>query len=1710
MTDECLSFIYSMFNIYKNEIDGKFLNQFTRYGRNALLNLCEDYALHIYEKLYFIIKNNYLKYERESLLQKNASTLYIDASKTIKISYEDLNKFVIQIFYPLIEEFIKRGADINCCTAEKQFINNDSKFEEYKYFNNYGKIYPIMYLIAYPCSTELIKMIKKYKININCIDLKKQTLLMYLFKAELQIRKISEDNYYKMYNFLIDNCNNLLLENVEGETLFFKEIESNNEEQALIIYNKLGEKNLDINFPYYDNLTLLGKAVIDRDENLIDFLLSNFKEINPNKIDVEYNRNVLHYICMRASSKKEENYNEFLKWINLGTSLTQKDNYNRNPLFYLFIEEEEDIKKDDPISILSFLLETYYNKNKKKFDIDSIDNLGNTLIFYAIKANASFCISSLLNYGAKINNIKNYANNSIFSYCLLYDSSSLSELYSKVNNPKIFEDKIYKEYAIRMIDKPKESINKNLGKESLHNKELPNLPTNKKVSDKNEIKFCVEEIFRADERYNYESTREKFVTEKDNNLKQLFDENDEGTNIEFLGYNDNDNDIYADYWNVPVEENNAKITIKNKKDDDLNNDMEEDENEDNNSFIADDDDDSHSIDNKSSNVLKFYKNLKKEEKVNKEINNKDLDLDLSEVSSITKYKEEIIIKEIKNKRKRKIELSKVKKNTYFFNYISYFNDLLDRRINNYFGDDNYHYRKNYAPIIEKKKIIIEKNYPEIKSTYYNISLSSFNKSYEKESKKIYKKKIDYDLISDSLFKYCLEKSKQNIIYYILNQGYDQFKAIADSLTSYKYNFCLLLLNRFNLSSNTFKAKTSKGQNLLHILAENCTFKSSESNTFNEIKKIYDIFINKIKLDISEYDSDKHTPLYYAVENENIDLIKLITDNMNEKKYSLFLQKDNKNKDNCSPLMLLYDKITLSLDSNNYSLLKIINLVTKKTKIGYWRNVAEYLLRNYNDENIKLDEYNRLDINKELKKILKIYRCLIDECNINIMTDIDDNENDIFLLSAQKNKLYLFKNLLLKEKNIKYNKVNKEGKSVIHLLVTPNGAFSYQNKEFLKLALNAGFSSKIKDKNGLTPLDYAKKNKYLDFIDILSDSKSKTKHLKKTICNDDDSYMNIEDVENNYIKNINYNYDEMYKKYYKEIITPYINKKIKIKDKTRTEIVKNCGLKIRHYHIYKDDNDCLYNIKMAKVDIKKNLYGKFVFYHMQLLVNDKRKMYNLITRWGRFGDEGQYQNTPFSDINEAIKEFRKVFKMKTGNKWEDVKLDFNNFEKKEKKYRLLKFTDQKPEIYNIMYYFNNELPNIYFTLNKKNFELLEKMIHPNTKQFIINIIKTAFKYKITNKKNIYHDSEDEDDDDDDNSNGINILYFPKETIEEGYKILSELENIIQRIDILKKENEKLKLKITEKSLEDPNSPYNLNIKEYRETNQKLVELSNLYFETIPFNEKRNYEIEPIDSSSKIKYEIERLYSFTYIENTIKLFLSSLYYNRLIEPISYIYKALNKKIIPLNLDLSSKDNKDMHLVNILIRYIRWNDKNSLNLKYGIKNIFEIFDENQKKWEDNNIGKRIMLFHGTKTENMLGILSKGLLISPFESEISGNKYGNGIYLSDRFKKSSDYCSDGNKKYILLVDTFLDKVFKESETNIFKNSKELKEKGYNCFISKSKYSINFNANIYLNNGSTIPTILHKNEDRRYAPDYSEYVIYDPKLVNIKYIIEFEYNQYL
>ena len=57
---------------------------------------------------------------------------------------------------------------------------------------------------------------------------------------------------------------------------------------------------------------------------------------------------------------------------------------------------------------------------------------------------------------------------------------------------------------------------------------------------------------------------------------------------------------------------------------------------------------------------------------------------------------------------------------------------------------------------------------------------------------------------------------------------------------------------------------------------------------------------------------------------------------------------------------------------------------------------------------------------------------------------------------------------------------------------------------------------------------------------------------------------------------------------------------------------------------------------------------------------------MFTNWGRIGgyEQGQFQNTPHGTMEQAVEEFEKIFKAKSGNEW--AKRD--NFEAKPKKYR----------------------------------------------------------------------------------------------------------------------------------------------------------------------------------------------------------------------------------------------------------------------------------------------------------------------------------------------------------------------------------------------------------------------------------------------------------
>lgn len=88
--------------------------------------------------------------------------------------------------------------------------------------------------------------------------------------------------------------------------------------------------------------------------------------------------------------------------------------------------------------------------------------------------------------------------------------------------------------------------------------------------------------------------------------------------------------------------------------------------------------------------------------------------------------------------------------------------------------------------------------------------------------------------------------------------------------------------------------------------------------------------------------------------------------------------------------------------------------------------------------------------------------------------------------------------------------------------------------------------------------------------------------------------------------------------------------------------------------------------LTKVDLKNGIYGDYVFYKMQLLHDSNRDLYVVFTRYGRIGENGMNQRTPFNDLEEAKKEFRTIFKAKTGGNNFD---ELDKFSRVKKKYNI---------------------------------------------------------------------------------------------------------------------------------------------------------------------------------------------------------------------------------------------------------------------------------------------------------------------------------------------------------------------------------------------------------------------------------------------------------
>uniref|UniRef100_A0A673LLN1 Poly [ADP-ribose] polymerase n=1 Tax=Sinocyclocheilus rhinocerous TaxID=307959 RepID=A0A673LLN1_9TELE len=159
---------------------------------------------------------------------------------------------------------------------------------------------------------------------------------------------------------------------------------------------------------------------------------------------------------------------------------------------------------------------------------------------------------------------------------------------------------------------------------------------------------------------------------------------------------------------------------------------------------------------------------------------------------------------------------------------------------------------------------------------------------------------------------------------------------------------------------------------------------------------------------------------------------------------------------------------------------------------------------------------------------------------------------------------------------------------------------------------------------------------------------------------------------------------------------------------------------------------------------------------------------------------------------------------------------------------------------------------------------------------------------------------------------------------------------------------------------------------------------------------------------------------------------------------------------------------------------------------------------------VDARMLLWHGSRLSNWVGILSQGLRVAPPEAPMSGYTFGKGIYFADMSSKSANYCfanQKNNQGLLLLSEVALG------------NSNELLDADYNADqLPSGKHSTKGlgqtapDPNNYVAlDGVTIPmgpsVKTGVGQKGGYTLLYNEYIVYNPAQIQMKYLLRVQFN---
>lgn len=474
---------------------------------------------------------------------------------------------------------------------------------------------------------------------------------------------------------------------------------------------------------------------------------------------------------------------------------------------------------------------------------------------------------------------------------------------------------------------------------------------------------------------------------------------------------------------------------------------------------------------------------------------------------------------------------------------------------------------------------------------------------------------------------------------------------------------------------------------------------------------------------------------------------------------------------------------------------------------------------------------------------------------------------------------------------------------------------------------------------------------------------------------------------------------------------------------------------------------LYDAKLNLCDISYGTYGHNKYYIIQAFGNRARPdLFYLWTRWARvgsYGFESQFQT--YETKEEAVKAFEQKFRDKTKNNWRERA----DFQQAHDRYFYIPATHEIED------------DNAPKAGDNDDDDSSEKGVDPacNLPGSVQSLL-----HLISNRKEFMHTYA---------AYGLRTAGLGSLTsgqIRNGFKLLKIISGIITFID---KKNGK-------------GQPVPSRFR------TALVELSNKYYSIIPYNFGRQLP-DVISQTSQVSEQMRILESLADIDMGVQILAEAEQglagEGHVLEK---LYAALHAQLTPVD-----KSSDEWLVVNEFLG----------TSGLSVLDAFAVEREGEamRFRPFSHLPNRMLLAHGTRLANTMGILRQGLRIAPPEAPHSGYMFGKGIYFADVAEKSVGYCGLGMGEVgvFLLCEVALGNQYPCYGATYI----EVLPRGKHSTLGCGRQVPSPSASIYTDEGVKIPLGREDAEQEEGAVKrrltYNEHIVYNEGQVRIRYILK-------